>query len=253
MERFGSVGRALMAAVVAVVLFGGCGSQTRSSGRWHERYAYVDRVPPIVFHYDHGVLAGSYRDDGETVQVRFGDVCAQLGHVCLCGAGGYKIAEMVLEAIGGDGKPLERGDFVLISSRDHTVSDVIALVLGCSRRGDAQKSQYFIDDSVEASRREYHYYVAYLPTKTAVHVVYRKHLLIGNEEMDKLWKIECGFEEDPSSVSEEALHRYRHAMVAMVGDVLFERVDGLITVRSIRYEEFQGRLNSVRQRYSSGP
>ena len=218
-----------------------------SSGRWNVNYSYVDTVPPIAFHYDHGVLAGSYPGDVETVAVKFEDVCAQLGHVCLCGAGGFRIAGKAIETMRQDGAPLERGEFTLISGRDHTVSDVIAFVLGCTRRTDPAHSQYFIDDSIAAARREYHYYIAYPPAKSAVHVVYRKHLLVGHEEMDQLWEIESAFERDPAAVAPADLVRYRRAMVSMVRDVLFDRVAGLIAVESVEYETFQTRLDSLRR------
>jgi hypothetical protein len=234
--------------VVAASSLMGCHvPPTRSSGRWHENYSYVGAVPPITFHYDHGVLAGSYPNGVETVAIEFEDVCAQLGHVCLCGAGGFRVAGMVVEALRQAGAPLERGEFILISGREHTVSDVIAFVLGCTRRAAPEHNQYFIDDSIAAPRREYHYYVAYSPTKAAVHVVYRKHLLVGHEEMDRLWEIESAFERDPAAVQPTDVERYRRAMVAMVGNVLFDRVAGLITVEPVAYETFQSRLDTLRR------
>ena len=240
----------LVAIGLAIMLAhgpGGCHAPlaTRST-RWHEAYSYVSAFPPIVFHYDHGMLAGSYPEGVETVGVEFDDVCAQLGHVCLCGAGGFRIAGEVAQALRGANDPLERGDFILISSRDHAVSDAIAFVLGCSRRTDPEHSQYFIDDSITAPPREYHYYIAYVPDRTAVHVVYRKHLLIGNDEMDKLWEIELAFDRAPDSVSPEDANRYRKAMRRMVQDVLFNRVPGLITIEPLAYGDFQQRLEAVR-------
>ena len=205
--------------------------------RWSDACVRVADVPPITFHYDHGVLAGSYPGDKQTVAIEFDDVCSQLGHVCLCGAGGFRIAGKIVDAIQGDGPPLERDDFVLISGRDHSVSDVVAFVLGCTRRLDPAKNHYFIDDSITAPRREYHYYVTYAPTRKAVHVVYRKHLLIGHEKMDELWQIELAFDRDPSSVSAADVKRYREAMKQMVADVLHDNIPGLITVEPIPYEE----------------
>jgi len=80
-----------VATVVISSLLLGCHTLPAThSGRWNENYAYADKVPPITFHYDHGVLAGSYPEGVETVAIRFEDVCAQLGHVCLCGAGGFR-------------------------------------------------------------------------------------------------------------------------------------------------------------------
>jgi len=217
-----------------------------SPSRWHPNYAYLAGLPPVTFHYDHGVLAGSYPEGVETVTVGFEDVCAQLGHVCLCGAGGFKIAAKAVAALRGAGPPLERGEFILISSHDHTVSDVIAFVLGCPRRRDAARSQYFVDATLKPPRREYHYYIGYRPARTAVHVVYRKHLLTGHAEMDRLWQIELAFERDPQTVSAADIARYRRAMAKTVADVLFERVPGLISVEAIPYEQFEQRLRDVR-------
>jgi len=208
----------------------------------------VQAIRPIVFHYDHGVLAGSYPDGLGTVAIRFEDVCAQLGHVCLCGAGGFRIAAKAVDALRQDGDPPERGEFILISGRDHTVSDVIAFVLGCERRENPDHNQYFIKPSIKAPSREYHYYIAYRPTKTAVHVVYRKHLLMPDEEMNQLWQIECAFEREPATVSSSDVERYRRAMVKMVGDVLFDRVGGLITVEPVAYETFQASLDALRNK-----
>ena len=229
----------------AMVLLSGCHAPlTRDADRWHANYAYLDAVPPIVFHHDHGVLAGSYPQGAETVAIRFEDVRAQLGHVCLCGAGGFRIVREVIASLRPDGAPLERGEFILISSRDHTVSDVIASVLECPRRDAPDQNRYFIDGSIESPRREYHYYVAYPPARAAAHVVYRKHLLVGHEEMDRLWAIECAFERDPRAVSPADLERYRRAMAAMVRDVLFDRVAGLITVRPVEYAASEARLDA---------
>lgn len=208
----------------------------------------MQAIRPIVFHYDHGVLAGSYPDGLGTVAIRFEDVCAQLGHVCLCGAGGFRIAAKAVDALRQDGDPPERGEFILISGRDHTVSDVIAFVLGCERRENPDHNQYFIKPSIKAPSREYHYYIAYRPTKTAVHVVYRKHLLMPDEEMNQLWQIECAFEREPATVSSSDVERYRRAMVKMVGDVLFDRVGGLITVEPVAYETFQASLDALRNK-----
>ena len=143
-------GMALLAA--GVISLGGCHAPapvTRHPGRWHAKYADVIAVPPIEFHYDHGVLAGSYPEGVETVSIRFEDVCAQLGHVCLCGAGGFQIANKTVQVL-QHGAPLERGDFILISSRDHAVGDAVAFVLGCVRRARDEQNQHFIDSSIKA-------------------------------------------------------------------------------------------------------
>jgi hypothetical protein len=207
----------------------GCHTPPASnSGRWNVDYSYVETVQPITFHYDHGILAGSYPEGVETVAIRFEDVCAQLGHVCLCGAGGFRIAGKAIEALRKDGAPPERGEFTLISGRDHTVSDVVAFVLGCTRRTAPEHNQYFIDDSIAAPRREYHYFVAYPPAKAAVHVVYRKHLLVGHEEMDRLLAIESSFERNSAAVSPADLARYRQRCRAIIRSLTDGGCGGII-------------------------
>ena len=249
LHRSGIV-QSCLAMIVTVNLIGCCSAPKVNSNRWHGKYMYVKTLPPITFHYDHGVLAGSYPNQQETIQVRFNDVCAYLGHVCLCGAGGYKIAELAVDTIQQDSAPLERGDFILISGKDHTVSDVIAAVLGCERRADIDKNRYFIDESIKTPKREYHYYIAYPAKKLAVHIVYQKHLLIGNEEMDKLWDIECAFENNRDSVDAVEIKSYRTKMAMMIADVFTERVYGLITASIVPYDEFEIRLSSLRQEQS---
>ena len=242
-----STATCVLVIVAAANMQTGCRAPAREVGRWNENYAYVNSMPPITFHYRHGILAGSYPGDAETMELRFDDVCAQLGHVCLCGAGGFRIAGKTVEALRREGPPLERGEFVLISSRDHTVGDVIASVLGCSRRAAQEWNQYWIDDSISAPRREYFYYIAHPPAKVAVRVAYRKHLLIGHEEMDQLWEIESEFDRAPAAVTPEQVERYRKAMTTMVRDVLFDRIAGLITVEPMEYADFEARLESVRR------
>ena len=233
-------------SLTAICLSGCQAPRARSGSRWNDNYSSVIETTPVVFHYNHGVLAGSYPDDAETVEVRFEDVCGQLGHVCLCGAGGFRIAREAAAALRHRNAPPERCEFVLISGRDHTVSDVIAFVLGCSRRTDPEKSRYLIDDSVKPPRREYRYYIAYPPAQKAVEVVYRKHLLIGNDEMDKLWTIETAYDHDPDSSSLADIEQYRKAMLQMVRDVIFDRTPDLITVKPIDYADFQERLQRLR-------
>ena len=251
-NMYGGSGRiSRLSGLIVVIVAANCLTGCRASGakhhtRWHESHSDVTNVPAIVFHCDHGMLAGSYPDGVETVAVEFDDVCAQLGHVCLCGAGGFRIAREVTETLRSDGPLLERESFILISGRDHTVSDVIAFVLGSTRRANPEYNQYFIDDSIVAPRREYHYYIGYVPARTAVHVVYRKHLLIGHDEMDELWKIELAFDQDPDSVRAEDVDRYRRAMRGMVRDVLFDQVPGLILVEPVSYDDFQRRLDRLK-------
>jgi len=223
------------------MIFYGC-ERTNREGYWNEKYDFIYDLPPIVFHYDHGILAGGYPDNKETVEIQFNDVCQYMGHVCLCGAGGYKIAEKAVNALKGRDEPPERGGFILISSRDHAVSDVIAYVLGCSRRNDPGENQYFIDTSIKAPAREYHYYIGYIPNTKAIHIIYRKHLLIGNELMDSLWKVGLSYENDPSSVSQADMELYRNTMYDMVKDVSMDRKKDLIEVELMDYDDFQAML-----------
>lgn len=227
-----------------LMLLGSC-QKSPASGSWNEKYDFIYDLQPITFHYDHGIIAGSYPSNHETTQISFDDVSHYLGHVCLCGAGGYKISETAINTLTESGENLERGDFILISSRDHTVSDVIAYVLGCSRRNDLLKNQYFIDSSIEAPKREYHYYIGYPLQNKAVHILYRKHLLIGNELMDRLWKVELVYEEDSSTVSSEDIKLYQDTMYQMIQDVLLNQKDGLFTVETINYAEFLSILNPL--------
>jgi hypothetical protein len=217
-----------------------------NESRWNQKYDFIYDIPAITFHYDHGVLAGSYALGLETTEVRFSDVSSYLGHVCLCGAGGYRISQIAVNLLKGDEKFLEKGDFTLISSRDHTVSDVIAFVLGCIRRHNPEKNQYFIDETIEAPRREYHYYVGYHPQKMAVHIIYRKHLLIGNEQMDRLWKVELAYDQNLATVNQSDLKLYQDTMVDMVKEVLTGQKEGLFDAKLLDYDEFISRVNRLK-------
>ena len=231
--------------ILSLVTFYGC-QKTKKTGPWNEKYDYIYDIQPIVFHYDHGVLAGSYPQDQETTEVEFNDVCNYLGHVCLCGAGGYKISEIAINSLKKSEETLEKGDFILVSSRDHTISDVISFVLGCSRRNDPEKNQYFIDPDIEAPKREYHYYIGYHLQEKAVHIIYRKHLLIGNELMDRLWKVELAYEENPTSVNQTDIELYQNTMFNMVKDVLLDQKKGLFDVELIDYDKFQSILKRLK-------
>ncbi len=205
------------------------------NSQWHSNYDFIYEIPPLILSYPHGVFTGSFKPGVSFYKLHFEDVCSFLGHVCLCGAGGYKIAQLAMENLKKDSPILEKDMFTLVSSRDHTVSDVVAFILGCSRRNDLQKNQYFIDESIEANKREYHYHIAYPPNKKAVEIIYRKHLLIGNEQMDRLWKIELALAKKPNSVTESDKKLYQDTMVSIVKDVLFDRVPGLFEVKEISY------------------
>ncbi|MBL7191759.1 hypothetical protein ISS30_08685 [bacterium] len=213
---------------------------------WNKKYDFIYDIPPILFHYHHGVLAGSYPAGQETIEINFNDVSRFLGHVCLCGAGGYRISQIAVNLMEGIEKTLEKGEFTLISSNDHTISDVIAYILGCSRRNNPEKNKYFIDQSIKALRREYHYYIGYHTNKKAVHIIYRKHLLIGNEQMDKLWKIEVDYDKAPASVSLSDIELYQDAMLKIVKDVLLSQNKSLFEIKLIEYEDFLSRLNRLK-------
>ena len=157
-----------------------------------------------------------------------------------------KISEIAINSLKKPKETLEKGDFILISSRDHTISDVVSFVLGCSRRNDPEKNQYFIDPKIEAPRREYHYFIGYPPQEKAVHIVYRKHLLIGNELMDRLWKVELAYEENPTYVSQTDLELYQNTMFNMVKDVLLDPQEDLFDVEMIDYNEFLSILNKLK-------
>ena len=209
------------------------------NSQWHSNYDFIYDIPPLVLSYPHGIFTGSFKPGVSFYELRFKDVCSFLGHVCLCGAGGYRIAQLALENLKKDSPILEKDMFTLISSRDHTISDVVAFILGCSRRNDLRKSQYFIDDNIKANKREYHYQIAYHPNKKAVHIIYRKHLLIGNELMDRLWQVELALDKEPHSVTESDKKLYKDTMVSIVKDVLFDRLPGLFEVRDISYPTFK--------------
>lgn len=241
-------------ALLLLLLFIAC-NQTdsqigKTKSRWNQKYNFIYDIPPITFHYDHGILAGSYVPGGETTEVRFDDVSSYLGHVCLCGAGGFRISQLALNLLKENEQLLEKGDFLLISSRDHTVSDVIAFVLGCSRRNNLENNQYFVDDTIEAPKREYHYFIGYPQLKKAVHILYRKHLLIGNELMDRLWKVELAYDENPADVAPADLKLYQDTMVDMVTEVLKGQKEGLFEIEPIDYDIFLSHINRLKKENS---
>ena len=240
----------ITSALGLLIFFSSCSSfdsQPKNSGSpWNEKYDFIYDIPPIVFHYHHGVLAGSYPPGQETAEVSFNDVSCYLGHVCLCGAGGYRVSQIATDLMKGTEESLERDEFTLISSRDHTVSDVIAYVLGCSRRNDPEKNHYFIDETINAPQRVYHYYIGYHPQKKAVHIVYNKHLLIGNELMDRLWKVELAFDKNPDSVNQADIILYQNTMADMVEEVLLDQKEGLFEVNPIEYDEFLSRISKLK-------
>jgi len=231
--------------ILLSVIFLGC-QKSKTERNWHANYDFIYNIQPIIFHYNHGILTGSYQKNQETIEVHFNDVCNYLGHVCLCGAGGYKISEMAVNTLKKEGENLEKGDFIIISSRDHTVSDVISYVLGCERRNNPEKNLYFIDTSIVAPKREYHYLIGYPPAQKAVQITYYKHLLTGNELMDRLWKIELAYEENPDAVNQDDLELYQNTMVKMVQDILLDKNKNLFRIDSINYNDFQLKLDSIK-------
>lgn len=218
---------------ITAIFFISC-SQPKDDLRWNKKYNYLKEIKPIKFHYYHGILAGNYPEGIEATEIRFDDVCAYLGHVCLCGAGGYRIATLVVDSLSKDYGLLEKGEFVLVSSRDHTISDVISYILGVSKRQDKEKSTYFINNSIKAPRREYHYFIGSRETNTAFHVTYKKYNLIGHAAMDSLWKIEKQFDIDPISVPKNDVEKYSEAMEKMVREVITGKRDSdLFEIRRI--------------------
>ncbi len=205
------------------------------NSQWHLNYSFISDIPPIVLHYPHGVFTGSYKQGISSCTLHFNDVCTYLGHVCLCGAGGYRIAQIALEHFASDNTPPEKDKFTLIGSKDNTITDVVAFILGCARRNDPKKNQYFINESIEAERREYFYQIAYHQSKKALQILYRKHLLVGNEYMDVLWEIEKALDKKPESVSENDKVTYRNTMIKMVRKVLLDEVPGLFELKEIAY------------------
>ena len=221
-------------------------SMKNINSQWHSNYDFIYEIPSLILSYPHGIFTGSFKPGVSFYKLRFEDVCSFLGHVCLCGAGGYKIAQLALENLKKDSSILEKDKFSLISSRDHTISDVVAFILGCSRRNDLQKNQYFIDDNIKANKREYHYQIAYPSIKKAVEIIYKKHLLVGNERMDVLWEIEKALDKKPETVSDQDKKLYQNAMVTMVKDVLFDRKPGLFEVQSISYPLFEMKVELMK-------
>lgn len=109
-----------------------------------------------------------------------------------------------------------------------------------------KKNHYFIDESIKAPKREYHYYIGYHPQKKAVHIIYRKHLLIGNERMDRLWKVEVAYDKDPVSVNQADIELYQDTMLKVVKDVLLDQIEGLFEAKSVEYDDFLQRLNRLK-------
>jgi len=232
--------------ILLIIVFCGC-QEKKEIESWNEKYNFIYGIRPIIFHYDHGILAGSYPQNKETTEVKFNDVCNYMGHVCLCGAGGYKVSELAINSLKKPDENLEKGDFILISSRDHSVSDVISFVLGCTRRTNLEKNQYFINSKIEAPKREYHYFIGYPPQKKAVHIIYRKYKLIGNELMDRLWKTELDYEDNPSSVNQNDLELYQNEMFKMIEVVLLDQKNDLFTIEPIEYDKFRSMLNQLKE------
>ena len=61
---------------------------------WSGKYEFISKVDGIAFHCYHGVLTNSYGPGREQTVIHFDDVSACLGHICLCGAGGYRISQL---------------------------------------------------------------------------------------------------------------------------------------------------------------
>ena len=210
------------------------GHMKNQKQKWHIYYHFIYDVKPLIFHYPHGVLTGSFSEGVTTYLLSFDDVCAFLGHVCLCGAGGYRIAQLAIDQL-SDGVILEKDRFIIQSSHDHTISDVIAFILGCSRRNDPIKNRYFVKQDTLLERREYRYIIGYEPSHKAVEIIYRKHLIVGNKTMDELWEIEKALDTQPESVSEKEKTIFRNTMIEMVRKVLLDEIPDLFEITRTSY------------------
>ncbi|MCK4630514.1 MAG: hypothetical protein KAT40_03665 [Bacteroidales bacterium] len=73
------------------------------------------------------------------------------------------------------------------------------------------------------TNREYHYFIGYPPQEKAVHIIYRMHLLVGNELMDRLWKVELAYKENPDVVNQDYLELYQNTMFNVVKGVLLNQ------------------------------
>lgn len=237
MKQLGKIGVLFLIAILFLTSSSSC-SKNEFKNIWNDKFDFIYNIPPIVFHYYHGILSGSYPSKKETIEIHFEDVCKYLGHICLCGAGGYKISEIAINSLNNTDSFLERGEFLFITSKENTVSDVVAYILGCTRRESTERNQYFVDTTIQAPKREYHYYIGYPPERKAVHIIYRKHLLIGNQLMDSLWKIELAYEDNPHSVNQSEIEIYQNALYNMIKDVLFDKKKEAFEVEQIKYEDF---------------
>lgn len=77
--------------------------------------------------------------------------------------------------------------------------------------------------------------------------MYNKYLLIGNELMDRLWKVELAFDKNPDSIDQVDIKLYQNTMVDMVEEVLLDQKEGLFEVNPIEYDTFLSRINKLKQ------
>ena len=64
--------------------------------------------------------------------------------------------------------------------------------------------------------------------------------------MDRLWKVELAYEENPASVNQADLELYKNTMFTVVNDVLFDQKNGLFDVKLIDYDEFLSILQQLK-------
>ncbi len=76
--------------------------------------------------------------------------------------------------------------------------------------------------------------------------MYNKYLLIGNELMDRLWKVELAFDKDPASVDPTDIKLYQNTMVDMVEEVLLGQKSDLFEAELIEYDEFISRVSKFK-------
>ena len=74
-------------------------------------------------------------------------------------------------------------------------------------------------------------------------------MLIGNDEMDRLWRIESDYDQDPGGVNPTDVRLYQDTMVDMVRKVLLEETEGLFESELIDYEEFLSHLNRLKEEH----
>lgn len=63
--------------------------------------------------------------------------------------------------------------------------------------------------------------------------------------MDRLWKVELAFDENPASANKADIELYQNTMLEVVKEVLLDKKENLFEAELIAYEEFLTRLNGI--------